>query len=207
MMQKHLISISKKSLALAAIGFALAGCGREEGTSLTPWGNSANGSCPAGTTLVAGYGCMYNGSSGSSGSFISATSCTSRQLSATRTELACWVYPAYYSGSAPNYPYLASAGSTSEAWTGPEVRVGDRVTLQGALRVGSAYFGSLFGDCKDERDAGSLMNASVGSSSLFTMPIGVEVTASSAGILKFGLSERHSCYEAGSLYVRIIRGQ
>lgn len=203
MLTRNLFSVSKKSFTLVVLGLALSACGQQESTVLTPWGNTANtGTCPTGTSFVAGYGCMYTGSTGS---YISSSACTSRQLSSTQVELACYVTPAYYSsGSVPNYPYLASASSTQEAWVGPEVRVGDQVTLMGSLRYGSAYIGSIFGDCKDERDASSVLNGAVGSS-MFSMPIGGAVTVSSAGTLRFGMSERHSCYEAGSLYIRILR--
>jgi hypothetical protein len=203
MFNTHWLSVSKKSLTLAALGLALAGCGQQESTVLTPWGNTANnGTCPTGTTFVTGYGCMYTGSTGS---YLTANPCTSRHVSSTQVELACYVAPAYYSsGSVPNYPYLANASSTQEAWIGPEVKVGDQVTLIGSLRVGSAYFGSLFGDCKDERDASSILNGAVGLS-MFSLPLGSPATVTSAGTLRFGVSERNSCYEAGSLYVRILR--
>jgi hypothetical protein len=42
---------------------------------------------------------------------------------------------------------------------------------------------------------------------MFSMPIGSSVTMTAAGTLRFGMSERHSCYEAGSLYVRILRNR
>jgi hypothetical protein len=202
---KHWLSNSKKSLVLAAMGVALSGCGQQESTVLTPWGNADNnGTCPSGTTFVAGYGCMYTCSTGS---YLTAIPCTSRQVSSTQQELACYVAPAYYaSGSVPNYPYLASASSTQEAWVGPEVKVGDQVTLLGSMRVGGAYIGSIFGDCKDERDASSILKGAVGLS-MFSMPIGSSVTMTAAGTLRFGMSERHSCYEAGSLYVRILRNR
>lgn len=207
MFKKSLSLFSKKSLVLAAMGFALTSCGRQESTTLTPWGNTANnGTCPAGSTFIAGYGCMYTGSS-NSGSFVTTNMCTSRQLNATQDELACWVYPAYYQGSAPNFPYLASPGNTTEAWVGPEVRVNDQITLLGSLRYGSVGWSSFFGDCNNERDASPILNGAVGSSNLFALPIGTPVTMSTAGALRFGMSTRHSCYEAGSLYIRIVRNR
>ncbi|MBU6375623.1 MAG: hypothetical protein KGQ59_06475 [Bdellovibrionales bacterium] len=210
MLMKNVLKISQKSLTLAALAMAFAGCGQQDSSPLTPWGNTPNGTCPTGTQFIAGYGCMYTGGGGGGGggSFITASTCTSKQLSSNQVELACWVYPAYYSSSSvPNFPYLASAGSISEAWVGPEVKVGDKVTLQGALRYGGAYIGSIFGDCKDEKNASSIVNGAVGSSALFALPIGTEVTVSAAGTLRFGMSQRYSCYEAGQLYVRIIRNQ
>ena len=127
MFTKNLLSLSKKSVTLAALGLALVGCGQQESTVLTPWGNTVNnGTCPSGTMFVSGYGCMYTGSTGS---YLTANPCTSRQVSSTQVELACYVAPASYSGSIPTAPYLSSPSYVNEAWLGPEVRVGDQVSL------------------------------------------------------------------------------
>jgi hypothetical protein len=138
------------------------------------------------------------------------TPCHTQQMG-NMLELSCYVSPASYSGSVPNLPYLPSASQTNEAWWGPEVRAGDQVSLVGSLRVGSAYLGSLFGDCKDEQSAAPILRGAVGSS-YFSLPLVAEgsfgasgITVNASGYLRFGVSERKSCYEAGSIYVRILR--
>lgn len=188
MFNKHWLSNSKKALTLAALGLALVSCGQQESTVFTPWGNTGGqGTCPSGTAFYPGYGCVFNGSTGSS---LTADLCTSRQMSSTQQELACYVY-------------LAPTSSSSLNWVGPEVRVGDQVTLMGSLRVGSSYLGSLFGDCKDERDASPFINGAVGSTS-FSLPIQSPAVMSTQGTLRFGVQD-YSCYESSGLYVRILR--
>jgi hypothetical protein len=207
MLNKALKLKSRKILAVAGLGLALTGCGRQDSTVTANWGSNGQ-TCPAGQVHVFPWGCVNNGSSG--GFFMTNTPCHTQQMG-NMLELSCYVSPASYSGSVPNLPYLPSASQTNEAWWGPEVRAGDQVSLVGSLRVGSAYLGSLFGDCKDEQSAAPILRGAVGSS-YFSLPLVAEgsfgasgITVNASGYLRFGVSERKSCYEAGSIYVRILR--
>ena len=206
MLTKHVLKIFQKSLVVAALALALSACGKQDSTVLTPWGNNTNGTCPSGYQFIAGYGCWYQGGGGGGSFYITSSACTSRQLSATQVELACPVTSSSYLGSSSSVPYLPNAASISQAWVGPEVKLGDQVTLQGSMRYGAVYLGSIFGDCKDEQDASPILKGAVGSS-FFNLPLGSQVTMQAAGTLRFGMSELKSCYEASNVYVRIIRNQ
>ncbi len=200
MWTRNMSKIIQSSFAVAALSLGALGCGREDSTMSVPWGG--NGAvCPAGQVSVYPYGCVP---SGSTGSYVTTSPCTSRQVSATQVELSCYVAPAYYSGAVPNVPYLPNAGSVQEAWWGPEVRAGDQVVLVGSLRYGGVYLGSIFGDCNNEQDASSILYGSVGMS-YFALPLNAPVLVSTTGTLRFGMNQRKSCYEAGSLYVRVLR--
>lgn len=209
MFMKNVLKVSRKSFTIAALAFAFVGCGKQDSTTLqNPWANNPGynyGGCPAGTLYVGGT-CWNYYNSVTSG--FTSSPCTTVQYSATQNELTCAVTAAYYMGSMGNLniPYLPNATTTSEAWWGPELKAGDQVTLVGQVRYGSAYIGSLVGDCKDEQDASSIMVGAVGSS-YFSLPLNQTIAAPGAGVLRIGMSARKNCAEFGGVQVVIRRNR
>ena len=129
MIQKQLISISKKSLALAAIGLALAGCGSSDsGTVLDPFNRGSVANCPAGSYLSS-WGC----STTSGYSFEYSCQMENGRVFVVNGKSAC--------DSSAYFPIGYSIS----------VRAGDQVSVLGSLEVGGTRSGiggffSMIGD-------------------------------------------------------------
>ncbi len=196
--------LTSNTIAFAALGAALAGCGQVESTTVqNPWASNPgfnSGQCPSGYLYNGGYCLPYYGSTTSG---FTSSLCTSQQVG-SQLQLSCAVTSAYAVGSSMNFPYLPDGAQTNEAWWGPEVRAGDTVRFEGAFRYGRASWASIFGDCSDERDGSGLMKGAV-AGSYFSLPMNQSVTVPASGVLRIGMPSRHSCLEYSGLRVLIQR--